>query len=133
MFEWLTRRSAPHPASASPTGAPPVAAAPRVPQHIDHTELSAALAGGQPPLVLDVRTAAEFSSGHMPRARHLPLHELRARAGELPAGRPIVCVCRSGHRSAMATQQLRALGYPARNLTGGMMRWRGPVVTGGAS
>lgn len=129
MFEWLTRRGAPNPAAAEPSGG----TAARLPVAIGPGELSAALAGAQPPLVVDVRTAREFAAGHVPHARHVPLQEIRARAGELPTGRPIVCVCQSGHRSSMATRQLRALGYPARNLTGGMMSWRGPVRTGETS
>jgi rhodanese-related sulfurtransferase len=75
---------------------------------------------------VDVRGAHEFAGplGHVRGARLIPLPELEARAGELPHGRALLLVCRSGARSAKACQQLEALGYgPAHNLTGGMIAW----------
>jgi rhodanese-related sulfurtransferase len=92
--------------------------------------LAQALSGPNPPLLIDVRTSAEFAAGHIQGARLMPLSELGRRLGDLPKERPVVCVCRSGHRSGVAASQLRALGYPARNMAGGMLRWRGPVAAG---
>jgi len=77
--------------------------------------------------VLDVRSAAEFDGelGHLDGARLLPLDELRARVGELKDDRPIVAVCQTGRRSAMATVILRKAGLTrVANLAGGMARWR---------
>lgn len=67
-----------------------------------------------------------------PEAKHIPLGELETRLDEIPAGRPIVAVCRSGRRSALATNTLVHSGYQATNLTGGMTAWAAaglPVVS----
>ena len=44
-------------------------------------------------------------------------------ARDVPAGRPVIAVCRSGKRSTIATGKLLAAGLDARNLTGGMTAW----------
>jgi rhodanese-related sulfurtransferase len=83
-------------------------------------------------LTVDVRGAHEFEGplGRVPGARLIPLPELEARAGELPRGKSLLLVCRSGARSARACQQLEALGYgPATNLTGGMIAWNRAGLT----
>ena len=83
-------------------------------------------------VLLDVRNDDEWVAGHAPAARHLPLPELPARHTELPAGTQIVVVCRSGSRSARATEALVGAGYRAVNLAGGMKAWSAaglPVVT----
>ena len=77
--------------------------------------------------VVDVRSPAEFEGelGHLAGARLLPLDELRARVSELDGSRPIVLVCQSGKRSAMAATILRKAGLPrVANLAGGMVGWR---------
>ncbi len=77
--------------------------------------------------VLDVRAAAEFDGqlGHLDGAQLIPLDELRARLGEVPAGKPVVVVCQTGKRSALATQLLvSAGGRRVANLAGGMVGWR---------
>ena len=72
---------------------------------------------------LDVREDDEWEAGHIAGARHIPLGELGGRAAELPKGRPIVAVCRSGARSAAAVRGLKQLGYDAENLDGGVTAW----------
>jgi len=77
--------------------------------------------------VIDVRTAAEFDGelGHIDGARLLPLDELRAHAGEVSDDKPVVLVCQTGKRSALATAILRKAGLKQiANLAGGMVRWR---------
>lgn len=77
-------------------------------------------------LPVDVRGAHEFHGplGHIRGATLIPLPELEARAAELPRGRALLLVCRSGARSAKACAQLAALGLgPTTNLAGGMMAW----------
>ena len=93
-------------------------------------DLAARLGRADAPFVLDVRQPEEFASGRVPGARLIPLGELPQRLAELPQDREIAVVCRSGARSAAATAQLVQAGYPARNLAGGMMGWRGPVERG---
>ncbi len=73
--------------------------------------------------LLDVREADEWLAGHIEGAQHIPLAELAARLPELPSGRDIVAVCRSGSRSAAAVRGLRQLGYTAENLDGGVTAW----------
>ena len=77
-------------------------------------------------LVLDVREPGEFDSvlGHIAGALLLPLGELGGKLDTLPRDRPVVAVCRSGARSARATQMLEQAGLRAANLAGGMLRWR---------
>jgi rhodanese-related sulfurtransferase len=101
-------------------------------EEIRAEELLAWLQGEAPPLVLDVRTHAEYTSGCIPGARHIPLTELPHRLVEVPRGQVVVCVCRSGHRSGMACRLLRSHGLDARNLAGGMLRWCGDVARAGA-
>lgn len=72
-------------------------------------------------LLLDVRTAAEFSSGHLPGAVNVPVSELPMKAANLKLGR-VVVYCASGTRSAVARSILKARGFEAFNL-GGMHRW----------
>lgn len=62
-------------------------------------------------LLLDVRTREEFAEGHVKGALNIPVQELGSRLSELPAHASIVVYCRSGGRSAMATQLLRARGH----------------------
>ena len=83
-------------------------------------------------VLLDVRDLSEWRAGHAPQARHVPLAELDDRLTELPTDTPIVAVCRSGRRSAVAVRLLSRHGYTASNLTGGMHAWAAaglPVVT----
>jgi rhodanese-related sulfurtransferase len=91
-----------------------------------HRELDALRADdavGDGAFLLDVREPDEFAAGHAPRAVSVPIGELEARRGELPDGIAIVCVCRSGVRSASAADVLCAAGYDAVNLVGGMLAW----------
>lgn len=74
--------------------------------------------------VLDVRSATEWSSGHMPGAMHIPLGYLTDRIAEIPAGRPIVVQCQSGGRSSIAASLLQRLGFSnVTNLVGGITAW----------
>jgi rhodanese-related sulfurtransferase len=85
-------------------------------------------------VLLDVRERDEWRAGHAPQARHLVLSQLQDHLGDLPTDRPIVTVCRSGRRSAIAARQLARHGYSAADLTGGMNAWATaglPVITDG--
>ena len=76
--------------------------------------------------LLDVRSAEEFNGpdGRVAGSLLIPLPELESRTGELPADRPLVVVCHSGSRSALATQQLLKAGRQrVANLHGGLSRW----------
>ena len=71
--------------------------------------------------LLDVRTPSERAAGHIEGFRHIPLDELRDRAGELPKEKPVYIHCHSGLRSYIACRLLTGLGYDCYNLSGG---WR---------
>jgi rhodanese-related sulfurtransferase len=76
--------------------------------------------------VIDVRGVHEFEGplGRIRGARLIPLPALGQRASEIPRGRPLLLICRSGVRSAKACAQLGELGLgPAVNLIGGMIAW----------
>ena len=82
--------------------------------------------------LLDVREDDEWAAGHAPDARHIPLGQLGSRVGEIPQDVEVYVICRSGHRSARATQALNGAGWHAVNVAGGMQDWAAsgrPMVT----
>ena len=86
---------------------------------VDEVALAAITAGA---LVVDVRTADEFSSGHFAGAINIP-HEsivegLRAR--DISPDQPLVLYCRTGNRSGKAQQALRTEGYTSVSNAGGL-------------
>ena len=72
---------------------------------------------------VDVRERYERDAGHIADTLHIELDQLSARAQELDRERPIVFVCRSGSRSALAAQAFAAAGFDAHNLDGGLQAW----------
>lgn len=89
---------------------------------IDATAAQARVAAGEA-VLLDVREQAEWDSGRIAGAIHIPLAELVSRQDEIPERLPLVVVCRSGGRSAYAVELLLRAGYDAVNLAGGMKAW----------
>lgn len=85
------------------------------------TDLAATLPEGT--ALLDVREPDEWVAGHAPEAVHIPLGDLAARLGDLPADANLFVVCRAGGRSARATAFLNANGWDAVNVAGGMQSW----------
>lgn len=71
--------------------------------------------------ILDVRSQTEWENWHLPRTMHIPIAELRRRIGEVPAGRPVFVMCRSGFRSYLAATILRHNGFAAAFLSGGLL------------
>jgi rhodanese-related sulfurtransferase len=77
-------------------------------------------------LILDVREDKEFSAGHIPKARHIPLGQLAGRLQELEKfkTKPILVTCRSGQRSARACGMLKKAGFETvYNQAGGIIAW----------
>lgn len=80
-----------------------------------------------PALILDVRDAKEFATGHLPRARHIPLKELAGRLGEIGKfkDKPVIVTCRGGTRSGAACRFLRKSGFSnVFQLKGGVVAWQ---------
>lgn len=78
-------------------------------------------------LVLDVRSHAEYESGHLPGALHIPHTQVRERLAEIHTaadGRPVRLHCQSGMRSYLALRVLMANGFDAAHLSGGMLTLR---------
>jgi len=86
-------------------------------------------------VLLDVRTSSEYTGpqGHIAGTLLIPVQELEQRIGELTKYKKqrIIAVCRSGNRSGQAVSILRAHGFDAVNMAGGMNSWNSaqlPVV-----
>ncbi|HSZ39985.1 MAG TPA: rhodanese-like domain-containing protein [Trebonia sp.] len=73
--------------------------------------------------LLDVREDDEWAAGHAPEAVHVRLGELNERSEEIPRDREVYVICRSGARSAYATQALTGAGWKAINVADGMTGW----------
>jgi rhodanese-related sulfurtransferase len=73
--------------------------------------------------LLDVREDDEWAAGHAPDAVHVRLSELNMRSDEIPRDREVYVICRSGSRSAYATQALTGAGWNAINVADGMTGW----------
>ena len=63
--------------------------------------------------VIDVRSAGEFTAGHLPKAVNIPLSEIETVIGRKVSdkGRLLLLHCQSGVRSREAVKRLKALGY----------------------
>lgn len=74
--------------------------------------------------LVDVRSAAEFASGHLPGALNVPVGELGAQLKKLGAkDKPVIVYCASGTRSAMARSVLKGQGFAQVFNLGSMSRW----------
>jgi rhodanese-related sulfurtransferase len=64
-------------------------------------------------LVIDVRSAGEFSSGHLPKAINIPMEELESGLPQRVKDKDQVLLlhCLSGTRSAIAKSKLKGMGY----------------------
>ena len=80
-------------------------------------------------LILDVRTAAEYESGHIPNAINLSNEDIQAgKVDSLKDKSQLIMVyCRSGNRSRQAAQKLAELGYTNVVDFGGIQSWQGEI------
>jgi phage shock protein E len=107
---------------------------------IEPTVLAQEQNDGNGSLVIDVRSPEEYAAGHVADAINLPLAELEARLAEVPTDTPVVTYCMMKHRGhsrgERAADLLRARGYQASVLEGGLPAWEGaglPTERGTAS
>lgn len=70
--------------------------------------------------ILDVREPHEWAQGTLPDALLIPQGQLMDRLHEIPNDRPVLCVCRSGSRSANVALFLAYNDFEAANMAGGM-------------
>lgn len=83
-------------------------------------ELEDAVAAGA--VVVDVRTAAEHATGHIPGSLNIAVDDLREHAADLPDGR-LVVYCAVGQRAHTALMLLTGLGRQVASLSGGYRTW----------
>jgi rhodanese-related sulfurtransferase len=81
-------------------------------------------------IILDVRTAEEFGSGHIPGAINIPNESIETeQPKELPDKNQMILVyCRSGRRSKQAAQKLADMGYTGVYEFGGINTWQGETT-----
>jgi rhodanese-related sulfurtransferase len=79
------------------------------------------------PTIIDVRTHAEYSGGHVAGSINIPLQEIAGRVEEVKEmPQPILFCCASGMRSGQATQYFKSLGVDCEN-GGGWMEVNGRI------
>lgn len=93
------------------------------PKDVTPQDAAAAVAQGDLTLV-DVREVDERAEGYVAGSLHIPLDDLPGRLGELPSGRPVAFICRSGARSARGARVAAKQGAQALNVRGGMLAWK---------
>lgn len=76
---------------------------------------------GPDAVLLDVREDDEWADGHAVDAVSVPMS--RISIDDVPPGRPVYCICRSGNRSGRVVEALIAAGVDAYNVSGGMIAW----------
>ena len=83
-------------------------------------------------IILDVRRPDEFAAGHIPNAINVPNESIGTdEIPELPDKNQLILVyCRSGRRSKEASEKLVKLGYTNIVEFGGILDWKGEIVTG---
>jgi rhodanese-related sulfurtransferase len=93
-------------------------------ERITARALAEALGSADAPAIVDVRTEREWIEGRIDESVNLPLSSLNDRIDEVPRGRPVVVLCASGYRSAIAASLLLRHGMSdLSDLVGGMAAW----------
>jgi len=93
---------------------------------ISQDELQALMKNQEKPLLIDVRTESEYTSGHVPGAINIPHKELEQRLAELSGVKnsQVILYCRSGRRADVAKNILVKNGFTKLDhLTGDYIAW----------
>lgn len=88
---------------------------------VDIETLATRMNDGAP--VFDVRQPDEYEEAHVPGVVLVPLDQVPERVEEFPTDDTVYVICKTGGRSAKATEFLRAQGIDAVNVAGGTMGW----------
>lgn len=65
--------------------------------------------------IVDVRTPQEFQGGHVAGSINIPLDRLQDQLKRIDKAKPVITCCRSGARSGMAADMLKAQGFEVYN------------------
>jgi rhodanese-related sulfurtransferase len=97
----------------------------RLQARVTPEELLARIEAGEPVTIIDVRSRAEYESGHVPGAIHLPFWQAVGRSSDLDErARPFVVYCGHGPRASLARLGLRLAGVAGlQSLTGHYSAW----------
>ena len=80
-----------------------------------------------PPILIDVRDADEFETGHLPKAKHISKGWIEAKINTVTIDKntPIILYCGGGNRSALAAFNLHKMGYKyVMSMAGGFKAWK---------
>ncbi|MAE96701.1 MAG: sulfurtransferase [Deltaproteobacteria bacterium] len=92
---------------------------------ISIADLHAQREAGAAPAVIDVRTAGEYASGHIPGAINIPFDEVAERIGEVEAPHGVALYCMVGPRALKGESALLAAGYETVfHIEGGLAAWQ---------
>ena len=80
--------------------------------------------------IIDTRTPAEFSEGHIPGAVNIDIdgEEFAERVAQLDKSRPVAVYCRGGRRSKEAAKHMVGCGLEVTELSDGIISWEGAVA-----
>lgn len=95
---------------------------------ITTSEVEALVKRNTPIHMIDVREEEEAAEGMIPNATNIPLGLIEDKLDELDKSKEYIIICRSGNRSSMAAAILENNGYNVRNMTGGMLHYKGKTV-----
>jgi len=97
----------------------------RATERVSPQTLAEELASPNPPLIIDIRTPAEWSATHLDGSINLPLAQLQQRFAEVPRDRRIAVHCAGGYRSSIAVSILNRHGITNLiELAGGITAWQ---------
>jgi len=99
------------------------AAATVSPKYITAANLNMMIAEDADMTIVSVRSAADYTNGHIPGAIDIPLSDLAASLEQINPDAPVYVYCYTGHTGSQATALLQMLGYDAYNLKYGMCSW----------
>ena len=92
---------------------------------ISAAELHDRRTSGKAPVVIDVRTPAEYATGHVPGAINIPYDQVAERIAEVDAPYGVALYCMVGPRARKGESALLAAGYESvLHLEGGLAAWQ---------